>query len=126
MNDLLLRILLDDKSFTKNGVTPNTSEENEVSKGHVHGGNVTTTHSTVTDATQKVVDVASKMAAIKRISLGKITRALGGSHRISIKSQSKGAIVLTVRMPQSIQEVTLFTDSIDFVLCELRKKLAIK
>lgn len=103
----------------------NATEGKVSSKGHVSGGKVTATHSTVTDATQKVVEVANKMPAIKRVALGQITRASGGSHRITVKSQDKGAIVLTVRMPQSIQEITLFTDSVDFVLRELRKKLTI-
>lgn len=89
------------------------------------GKKVTSQHGTVTEATEKVVKVARKIAAIKRIAPGEITRATGGKHRISVKSQEKGAVVLTVRMPHSIQEITLYTDSVDFALTELRKKLSI-
>lgn len=96
-----------------------------MSKGHVSGKKVTSAHSTVTEATEKVVNVARKITAVKRIAPGEITRASGGKHRISVKSQEKGAIVLSVRMPHSIQLLTLYTDSVDFVLIELRKKLSI-
>lgn len=94
-------------------------------KGHVAGGKVTATHSTVTEAAQKVVEVAERIPAIKRIAPGLITLVPGGSHHITVKSQDKGAIVLTVRMPKSIQVVVLYTDSVDYVLKELKKKLPI-
>lgn len=100
--------------------------EGKVSKkGHIAGGKITATHTTVTEAAKRVVEVAKKIPAIKRVGLGQITPASGGSHRITVKSQEKGAIVLSVRMPKSIQEVTLYTDSVDYVLRELRKKLTI-
>lgn len=104
----------------------NNAKEGTVSKGHLRGGKVVASHSSATDTTERIVKVAEKTAGIKWVALGQITSASGGSHRIRVKSSGEHVIVLVVRMPLTIQEVTLHTtEPAEKVLWELRKKLHI-
>jgi len=81
---------------------------------------VTSSHRTVTGASAIIVDAASRIPEVTKISLGKITHVPGGRKDLKF-SQITGGFRVAVRGAGAVHEVFIYTDDMTTV-----QKLLIK
>ncbi len=71
---------------------------------------VTSSHRTVTGASARIVDAASRMPEVTNIGLGKITHVVGGRKDVKF-SRINGGIKAAVRGAGAVHEVFIYTDN---------------
>lgn len=90
---------------------------------HTGGRKVSDSHSTYIDAVEPVLTFARRCKAVKRISLGRITPRLASAPQRIAVTHINGGLNLQVRGNTALQDIVLYTDSLDFVEKELRREL---
>ncbi len=86
-----------------------------MSKNHRSGGKMGGRHTTVIDAAEKVVDFLLKQPEVSNVVAGRIKSGIGtAQQRIKIK-QETGCLLVMVRGGASIQEIKVFSQSLDKV-----------
>jgi len=83
-----------------------------MAKGHMRGGKISGSHSTVIDAAQKVVKLAERLPEVTKVSLGYIKNGLPtGGHHIKC-APIVGGLRVDVRGTHSKQEVFVYTNDL--------------
>jgi hypothetical protein len=90
-------------------------------KGHASGGKVTSKHSTVIPAAEKLVAFVRKDKRVNRVALGLIKQVGNGSARISYE-QINGGLEVTVRGARTQQVIRLYTGAFRAVRSDLKRK----
>lgn len=82
---------------------------------------ISSSHSTIIDAAEKLVDTASRLPEVKKISLGLIKIAKGGDqYRLKIQDTQSG-LKITVRGKSAVQTIYIYTSEKDSVKRQLEK-----
>ena len=95
-------------------------------RSHVSGKQFSKTHSTVTEATGEVIRVLEKLPSVKRIATGEIRQSTtkGGARYLTLVYTNAGIEMIITG--GSVQKITVFTDTPDHVLSELKSSKRLK
>lgn len=88
---------------------------------HRAGKKFSSSHSTIIDAAEKLVDVASSLAKVKKISLGLIKVAKGGDIYHAKFQDTPSGLKITVRGKSAVQTIYIYTSEKDSVKKYLEK-----
>jgi len=92
--------------------------------GHLAGGKITASHTTIIDAARRPVLAAEKLSCVSKVSLGVIKVIPRGTASIKFLQESEGCLLAKIRGVTSIQEVRIYSSDLELVRSEMTAALS--